>query len=551
MSVAKDYAVEPMFQPEHSQNATSTPTSQKLTLRIGRIRNTLLLVAFALSLIALAGNFLRIEFLRNFTPWGTYIKVNPALCLLLATVSIFLLTRHQIRCARFLGIAIFLIAAGTTLEWLLGINFGIDQMLLHETVVRDQTIPGRMPLNAALCFSSLALSIIFHSFGKRTYAQAMAVASYGLALLSIVGHSYGVNDLGMFGSTTLIAFPMAVALAFTSFAAFTAEPDDGFACLLTRDSYGGLIARVVLPLAAIFPVIGMESGLGRSDPRDLLLLALGNVIVLPVVVWLVAIRVDGLDREKQKALEDARTAQKIAEDALAAKSRFLATVSHEVRTPMAGIIGLTEVMTLQDLGADNNMMLKQILDASQRLLQLLNHILDASRLETQKVSLEKRLFPIRSVLGDIRQLVAPEADKKSIELIGGGIDSVPELVYGDELRVRQILLNLMHNAVKFTETGKVSLDAKVVSRTASDLVIRFSVSDTGPGIGDELRERLFKPFEQATSATSRIHGGSGLGLSIVKDLVELMHGRFGVESELGKGSTFWVELPFQQGEPKL
>lgn len=250
----------------------------------------------------------------------------------------------------------------------------------------------------------------------------------------------------------------------------------------------------------------------------------------------------------QVARDQAVAAKSTAEEALETKSRFISTISHEVRTPMTGIIGLAEVLCIQDLGDENNTCMQAIFESSKRLLQLLNNVLDAAKLETGKVTLEHRRFPIQVVLGDVRQLIRPEASKKNLEISGICDADIPEIVFGDEFRLRQILLNLAFNAVKFTNTGRVDISARLARKTEKQVVVRFEVLDTGRGLTKEQISRLFQPFEQAEVSVARINGGSGLGLSICKDLVSLMGGTIGVDSKPDSGSMFWFEIAFDLSE---
>lgn len=278
-------------------------------------------------------------------------------------------------------------------------------------------------------------------------------------------------------------------------------------------------------------------------------LATGLGLLAAIGVVLVQYRQEAEDRIK--ALEEAgkqeQRGRQLAEEALESKSRFLATVSHEVRTPMAGIIGLTELLSLSDLGDDANSSVRAILDSSKRLLQILNNVLDAARLQAGAVQLEYREFPVRTLLGDVRQLITPEAGTKKLKVYAHSDNDIPEYVCGDELRVRQVLLNLAFNAVKFTQKGSISLKAELQQHSPEKVTVRFSVRDTGIGLSPEQQARLFQPFVQLQDSTTSIAGGAGLGLSICKNLVELMGGQIGIESEPGKGSTFWFDMPFSTG----
>ncbi|MBX9722268.1 MAG: hypothetical protein K2X81_12785, partial [Candidatus Obscuribacterales bacterium] len=229
--------------------------------------------------------------------------------------------------------------------------------------------------------------------------------------------------------------------------------------------------------------------------------------------------------------------------ALDVKSRFLSTISHEVRTPMAAIIGMTELLSTEDLGADNNLIVRNVFDSSKRLLQLLNNLLDAARMESGDLAIENRNFPVRAVVGDIRQLIALDAGRKFLRITGNVDSQIPEYVFGDELKVRQVLLNLAHNAVKFTNAGIIDITTELITKTPNISNIRFSVTDTGIGLSTADKEKLFQPFVQANDSTKRIYGGTGLGLSISKQLVELMGGNIDVSSELGSGSKFWFDIP--------
>jgi PAS domain S-box-containing protein len=253
-----------------------------------------------------------------------------------------------------------------------------------------------------------------------------------------------------------------------------------------------------------------------------------------------------LEQEREEASVRISEANIELRRALESKERFLSTVSHEMRSPMAGIIGMTELLTMQDLGEENNEMVRSVFDSSNRLLQMLNNLLDSARLESGRLKLEHIGFRIRDLLVDVRQLMAPEAAKKSVQLEIEQDPRLPVELCGDEYKLRQVLTNLAFNAVKFTTAGKVAIKCNLLAETATTITVHFSISDTGIGIKESDQQKLFHPFVQADDATARLYGGSGLGLSIAKQLVELMNGRIGLASEYGVGSTFWFEITFDK-----
>lgn len=244
------------------------------------------------------------------------------------------------------------------------------------------------------------------------------------------------------------------------------------------------------------------------------------------------------EREIERARDEAIAASQ-------AKSRFLANVSHEVRTPMAGVMGLVELIACDtQSGDDIHDMAVTALDSCQQLHRILSNLLDASSLQAGAVSLDNRKFSVRPVVGDVVQLASPEALQKHLELTSYVAENVPEFVWGDEFRVRQILQNLVFNALKFTERGKISISIDLLTKDATASRLRFCVADTGIGIPEEQQKKIFEPFAQAEDSTTRVYGGSGLGLSISQALVNLMEGEIGFESKINQGSTFWVVIPF-------
>ncbi len=287
-----------------------------------------------------------------------------------------------------------------------------------------------------------------------------------------------------------------------------------------------------------FGVVEQRSGLRRDGSVFPLEVSLSNLPSLGGKGTCTCVSLRDVS-EREKVAAQLRQAMQAAEDATRMKSDFLANKSHEIRTPMNAIIGMAHLALKTELNARQRDYLSKIQQSGQHLLGIINDILDFSKIEAGRLTIEEADFNLEDMLTSVSTLVSEKAAAKGLELVFRVAPDLPSALTGDSLRLGQILINYSNNAVKFTDKGEIVIDVRALEQTDHDVLIKASVQDTGVGLTAEQMARLFQSFQQADTSTSRKYGGTGLGLAISKQLAHLMGGEVGVESQVGKGSTFW------------
>ena len=435
----------------------------------------------------------------------------------------------------------------------------IDHVLIKSGWAEDATKSMSEP--SAMEFVLFSIAMLLPRSGRSSDAVFVSVTTFGLlfALLVVAGYLYKIQIL--YEPTS--ANPMALLTAIGAFVVFVGaaltRPHAGWVTLLAPDSVTGSFAPWLLPSIVILPIgLGwvLDQFISSSISPSLAVhvFALSSVLFLVVVVWRTGIIANRLGRNirlRAQLESRLREARAVAERAAVAKSEFLANMTHELRTPLNSIVGFSGLLAKSPKLSTTNRRFAKIIDgSSQSLLALVNDILDFSGLEADAVSLHPVAFSLPKLVENVAESVSLMADDKGLKIKIKKDNAVGEAHFGDAMRLRQVLLNLVNNALKFTSDGEVVIVLSAAAHSDSTQKLRIEVRDTGIGIAPEKLREIFGRFAQADASIHGRFGGTGLGLAISKHLTELMGGRIGAESVEGEGTTIWVELPLPLADPK-
>ena len=523
-----------------------------------RVALALAIYPLAGSLLSLAGWAFDVPRLTDWQANGISIQPNACIAAAGASVAVLLYVAGRAVPAAFFAAIFAVIGALTAFENVSGVGLGIDRLFLfgREWGTGGTTAPGRMGLPASLSWTLLGASLVSTTgllgSSARRYAPWIALVPLAVSSFSMLGYLYESSLLYTIPGTTAIALQTATFIFAASVATIASSPH-GPTELFADTGPAGIAARRLLPFVVLVPLLTGSLRLAgeRAGLYDTAFgVALHNLIEITLLLTLLGWTGQAIARhsrereraeaERRKLLVLEQSARQEAERQATIRDEFLATLSHELRTPLNAILGWAQIVKVDVSDSTRIRHAVGVIERNARLqAQMISDLLDMSRILAGKMRLHVQPVDLTAVVNAALEAVQPAADAKDIR-IQNVIEPVADSVNGDPARLQQVVWNLLANAIKFTPRGgRVQV---VVARVDSHVEIR--VSDTGEGIASEFLPKVFERFRQADASAARMHGGLGLGLAVVKQLVELHGGKVAAASDgLGRGSMFTVELP--------